>query len=114
MLHDHVFLSRFPEYDRLEGILAVWPRLFADPPTPTHPAHVYEGTLFVLSCNDEWTDFLRLHAADLAEGLQAAIPEDLGVRVDRLEIVPTSATAIYLARQIVAVLDYIRDLEADD
>lgn len=113
MLHDHVFLSHFPQFDRLEGILDAWPRQFTSPPLATQPVHIDDGTIYVLSCAPDWTEFIERRQVELVGGLRDSIDPELALVIRRIEVVPTSATAIYLARQLIVIFARLRDLGAE-
>jgi hypothetical protein len=110
MLHEHQFFSYFPQYDRLEQILGGWPTLFTQPPTPTQPVHVEDGTAIVLCQNAQWAAFIREHEQELVARLQPLVDTDVDLDLRGIEAVVTTPNAIYIARQIIAVLARLRDL----
>ncbi len=113
MLHEHHPLSHFPQFDRLEQVLDAWPRLFTSPPTPTQPLHVEDGTVLVMSQSPQWSRFIDDHHDQLLDRLRALIDPELDLALRRIEVLPTTPTAIYLARQIIVVLARLRDLEVE-
>jgi hypothetical protein len=111
MLHEHQPVSHFPQFDRLEQVLEAWPTLFTTLPIATQPLHVEQGTVFVLSHSPEWSRFIEDHHDELVARMRPRIDPGVDLTIERLEVVPTTPTAIYLARQIIVILSRLRDLE---
>jgi len=46
--HPDLFMSHFPDVDRMEAVKSAWPRLFAEPPLGMQPLAIDDDTLIVL------------------------------------------------------------------
>jgi hypothetical protein len=110
MLHEHLPVSYFPQFDRLEQVLDAWPKLFTELPIATQPLHIERRTVFILSYSPAWSRFIEDHHHELVGRMQPLIDPEVNLVIDRLEIVSTTPTAIYIARQIIVILSRLRDL----
>jgi hypothetical protein len=103
-------MSQFPEVDRMQAVALAWPRLFVQPPAGMQPLTIDDSTLVVLCQAPNVVEFIRQRQDELVAGLNHVL--DGGVRISAIRPVSATATEMYLARELLALKVWLRDLDA--
>jgi hypothetical protein len=102
-------MSHFPDVDRIEAVVGIWPRLFAQPPVGTQPLAVDDATLIVLCQTPHLVQFISEQQEALVPSLNDML--ERRVLIVGIRPVPATATEIYLTRELLALKFWLRDFD---